>query len=79
MQMLRPLVAFERCGLGRTTGYRRIKAGLLTRPVNLGGIAAGIPAHEIDAINAARLAGKSDAEIRELVKQLEAQRQAVAA
>jgi len=46
--------------------------------VSLGGRAVGWPAHEVAALNAARIAGKPDNEIRELVAQLEATRKAVA-
>jgi prophage regulatory protein len=54
--------------------YNAIKAGLFTRPVPIGLRAVGWPADEIRAINSARIAGKSDAEIRHLVEQLHAQR-----
>jgi prophage regulatory protein len=42
--------------------------------VPIGARAVGWPEHEVTAINAARIAGKSDAEIRELVFRLEAAR-----
>jgi prophage regulatory protein len=48
--------------------------GLWPEPVRLGSKSVAWPEHEVDAIIAARIAGKSDDEIRELVKQLEAQR-----
>ena len=47
-------------------------------PVKLGERCAAWPSDEIAAINAARIAGKTDAEIRELVAQLEQQRAAKA-
>jgi prophage regulatory protein len=56
---------------GRSTTYNRIAEGLLPRPVKLGPRSIGWPDYEIEAINRARLAGRSDAEIRELVKRLE--------
>lgn len=65
-------------GLSRSTLYLRIAHGVFTHPVNLGGRAVGWPAHEVVALNAARIAGKPDAEIRALVVQLEAARKAVA-
>ena len=64
-------------GLSRTTIYLRITQGAFTKPVNLGGRAVGWPAHEVEALNTARIAGKSDAEVRELVTTLEAARKAV--
>jgi prophage regulatory protein len=42
--------------------------------VKIGARAAGWPASEVQALNAARIAGKSDDEIRELVLKLEAAR-----
>ena len=65
-------------GLSRSTLYLRIGQGAFTHPVSLGGRAVGWPAHEVAALNAARIAGRPDAEIRALVKQLEAARKAVA-
>ncbi len=65
-------------GLSRSTIYLRIMHGVFTRPVSLGGRAVGWPAHEVAELNAARIAGKPDVEIRELVRKLEAARKAVA-
>jgi len=65
-------------GLSRSTLYLRIANGVFTHPVSLGGRAVGWPAQEVAALNAARIAGKPDAESRELVTQLEAARKAVA-
>ena len=61
-------------GASRSTVYLRIKQGLFTKPVRLGERAVGWPASEIAAINAARIAGQSDDEIRRLVARLEAAR-----
>jgi prophage regulatory protein len=61
-------------GKGRTTIYGDIADGLMTPPVNIGARSVGWPSSEIDAINAARIAGKTDDEIRALVKQLVAKR-----
>ena len=63
-----------RCGYSRSTIYLRISQGLWPRPVSLGPRAVGWPAGEVEAINAARIAGKSDADIRALVTQLQTQR-----
>jgi prophage regulatory protein len=54
--------------------YNAIRAGLITTGVAIGQRAKGWPDYEIDAINAARIAGKSEAEIRELVTVLHAKR-----
>jgi len=65
-------------GLSRSTIYLRIAQGIFTKSVSLGGRAVGWPASEVAAVNAARIAGKPDAEIRALVTHLEAARKAVA-
>ena len=65
-------------GLSRSTLYLRIAHGFFTHPVSLGGRTVGWPAHEVAALNAARIAGKPDTEISALVVQLEAARKAVA-
>jgi prophage regulatory protein len=65
-------------GLSRSTLYLRIAHGVFTHPVSLGGRAVGWHAGEVAALNAARIAGKADSEIRELVTKLEAARRAVA-
>lgn len=65
-------------GLSRSTIYLRIAHGVFTHPVSLGGRAVGWPGHEVAALNAARIAGKADAEVRALVVQLEAARKSVA-
>mgnify|MGYP000034610118 len=62
-------------GLSRSTIYSRIAQGLFTKQVSLGPRCVGWPRHEIEALNAARIAGKSGEEIRELVAKLEAARQ----
>jgi prophage regulatory protein len=50
--------------------YTAIREGLFTRPVQIGQRAVGWPSEEVAAINAARIAGKSVAEIKELVVHL---------
>lgn len=65
-------------GLPRSTIYLHIAQGLWTQPVKLGARAVGWPASEVAAINAARIAGKSDHEIRALVVKLEAARKSAA-
>jgi prophage regulatory protein len=58
-------------GYSRSTIYLRISQHLWTKPVSLGPRAVGWPAREIHALNAARIAGRSDDQIRELVSGLE--------
>lgn len=64
-------------GLSRSTIYLRIAQGVYTKPVSLGGRAVGWPASEGAALNASRIAGKTNAEVRDLVVKLEAARKAV--
>ena len=61
-------------GYSRSTIYLRISQGLFVKSVSLGARAVGFPASEVAALNAARIAGKADGEIRALVKRLEAAR-----
>jgi prophage regulatory protein len=63
-----------RTGHSRSTLYLRIAEGLFPKPVSLGARAVGWPENEVAAINAARIAGKSDDEIRQLVATLHAAR-----
>lgn len=60
-----------------TTHYSDIKDGLMTPPVRLGENSVAWPEHEITAINAARVAGKTDADIKALVADLVIQRKVV--
>ena len=63
-----------RTGLSRSTLYLRIAEGTFSKPVSLGARAVGWPASEVEALNAARISGKSNSEIRDLVVRLEAAR-----
>jgi len=72
--ILRLPEVIRRSGNSRSTIYLRIKQGLWPRPVELGPRSRGFTDGEVEALNAARIAGKSDDEIRSLVAQLEAAR-----
>ena len=63
-------------GRSRSAHYLDIQQGLFTRPIAIGSRAVGWPEDEIERLNAARIAGKSDNEIRALVLKLEATRKA---
>jgi prophage regulatory protein len=54
--------------------YNLIRDGLWTKPVAIGQRSVGWPDGEIKAICAARIAGKTEAEIRELVNRLHEKR-----
>ena len=64
-------------GYSRSTIYLRMSQGLWTQQIRLGPRCIGWPASEISALNAARIAGKTDEEIRALVVKLEAARKSV--
>ena len=61
-------------GYSRSTIYLRVSQGLWTKPVSLGARAVAWPAGDVAALNAARIAGKTDTQIRALVQKLEAAR-----
>ena len=72
-----PAVLRER-GRSRSAHYLDIQQGLFTCPVQIGLRAVGWPAGEVATINAARIAGKIEEEIRALVVKLEAARKSAA-
>lgn len=72
--ILRIPAAKTQSGYSRSTIYLRIAQGLWTKPVSLGPRAVGWPSNEIEALNVARISGKTDDEIRELVKSLHTKR-----
>ena len=78
MKLIRLPNVLERIGKSRSGTYADIASGLLTTPVRIGLRAVAFPEHEIDAVVAARIAGRSQDEIRELVSRLHAQRKEAA-
>lgn len=75
MQIWRFKVISAKTARCRGSLYADIRAGLLPKPVAIGPRAVGIPAHEVEAVMAARVAGRSEDDIRVLVQQLVAARQ----
>lgn len=67
-----------RTGPKKSAHYLAIKNGLFVKPVSISKRSRRYPDFEVDAIIAARIAGKPDAEIRALVVALEAARKAAA-
>lgn len=57
-------------GYSRSTIYLRIAQALWTKPVHLGARSVGWPENEVAALNAARVSGFKESEIRSLVKVL---------
>jgi prophage regulatory protein len=78
MKLLKLPKVLELTASARSTIYKNIHAGLMSPPVRLGKNSVAWPENEITAINAARIAGKTDDEIIRLVSKLVADRQTVA-
>jgi prophage regulatory protein len=72
--ILREPQAVEASGSPRSTFRRDVKAGTMTQPVKIGKRSSGWPAHEVAVINAAKIAGQSEDEIKTLVERLHANR-----
>lgn len=79
IRMLRLAEVSARLGAGRSAIYARIQDGTLPKPVRIGARISGWPAHEINFVIQAHVAGKRESEIRELVAELHRQRAEVAA
>ncbi|MEW8441910.1 MAG: AlpA family phage regulatory protein [Candidatus Thiodiazotropha taylori] len=73
-KILRLPKVLDRRGLSRSAHYSDMGVGLFTRPISIGKRAVGWPEDEVDILNAARIAGYSEDEIRTLVSKLEAAR-----
>lgn len=69
--LLRRPIVEQVTGKSRATIYRDIERGLMTKPVPIGGDRVAWPANEVQAIINARISGKSDDQIRQLVIELE--------
>ena len=69
-QMLRLPRSCEITGRKPGSFYLDIKNGLMVPPVRIGPNAAAWPAHELEAINRAKIAGATEDEIRALVRRL---------
>ncbi|MFI5446539.1 helix-turn-helix transcriptional regulator [Polaromonas sp. UC242_47] len=54
--------------------YTAIRVGLFTKPVQIGPRSVGWPEDEVLKINSARIAGKSESDIRVLIDQLHVKR-----
>ena len=72
--ILRMPKVISETGLARSTIYLRVSQGLWPKPISLGERAVGWPASEVGQLNAARIAGNNDDEIRQLVQKLETDR-----
>lgn len=66
----RPPETRKRSGLSKSTQNRQINEGLFPTSVLIGARCIGFVSTEVDAVLAARIAGKSDNEIKTLVSEL---------
>ncbi len=73
--LLRKPVVLKVTGKSNSGLHEDIKEGLMVPVVRIGKNSVAFPEDEIAAINAARIAGKSDDEIRQIVSRLVANRQ----
>jgi len=69
-----PAVKAETGHKSHASIYTAIRAGLFTQPVPIGERSVGWPDYEVQAINRARIAGQTEAQIKELVNRLHAKR-----
>jgi len=72
--MLKCPDVMRRVGQSRSALYAASKRGLFTPPIRWAPQSSGWPAHEVDMILRARIAGWNEEKIRELVKRLIAER-----
>lgn len=64
--------------LPTSTFYEQIERGVMPPGVSIGARSVAWPDHELQALAAARIAGKSEAEIKALVQELIAARSTIA-
>lgn len=67
----------EQFAFSKSTLFTQIKKGLMPSSISLGERAVGYLQHELDAVLSAHIAGKSNSQIKELVKSLTAKRKGV--
>jgi prophage regulatory protein len=75
LKVIRKPEAICLAGLSRTSLYEQSRKGLFPKPISLGERAVGYLEHEVQTVIAARSVGKTDQELREIVKSLMKQRE----
>lgn len=75
LKVIRKPEACNLAGLSNTSIFEQTKAGMFPPPISLGARAVGFISHEVQAVIAARSVGKSDSEIKDIVKSLVKQRE----
>lgn len=76
-RLLRLPAVQERFGAARSSIYEAISNGVFPGPIKIGPQSSAWPSHEVDAVIAARIAGRSADEIRELVRRLTEERKSL--
>jgi len=74
VNMMRQQPAMAKTGEKRSTFNSKVNSGLITKPIFISPRIKVWPEHELEAINRAWLAGYNEDQIRDLVKELEADR-----
>ena len=74
LQIERKSEVLQRIGLSRSTLHSKVQNGLWCPPISLGARAVGFLKHETDELIAAHMNGYSLEQLRELVKNLVAER-----
>ncbi|MGN6525809.1 MAG: helix-turn-helix transcriptional regulator [Burkholderiaceae bacterium] len=73
-RLLRMPEVLAATGQRKSSYYALAQVGLMPRSVKIGAKAVAVPEQEIRAVNAARIRGASESEIRALVADLHARR-----
>jgi len=70
IRLLRVNAAADITGTSVSEYYSRAARGLVPPLLKIGVKASRVPSYELDIVNKARIAGRSDAQIREIVRGL---------
>jgi prophage regulatory protein len=74
IRLLRILDVLARVGVKHAFLYNQIRDGLFVKPVKITARASAWPSNEVDALVAAKIRGATDAQLKTLVRELEAAR-----
>ena len=74
IKIVKQPAALEKFTFSKSTWFKQRKLGIVPPAISIGERAVGYLQHELDAVLAARIAGQSDEQIKELVKSLVAKR-----
>lgn len=74
IQIIKQPQLLKQFAFSKSTLFTQINQGLMPKPISLGSRAVGYLQHEVDSVLSARIAGKNNEQIKELVKSLMAKR-----